>query len=363
MPVEIAYGFVGLQHLFNQRAAEVGTQRINTALEDTAAEHNRMIDTIMEELVEDTDVAQEEYRLPNTSTLQPIDEVGIPRPRQAQGFYKVAYPIMGGGDAWGADRIASELMTVEEINNLTVEIQNADADWNARHIIAALLTKSSWTFYDKIPSASSRRGLGDITIMPLANNDTVIYPRKGLPPATANHYTGQANAIDDANNPFPGFYSTLTAYVSNGSMPVVVSYIPENLQTAVEGLATFKEVTDKDIRVGSANDELVSSISMGFGDELLGKVGRVWVVLWRRMPSNYIVNHVRGRAPLARRQIPVESRQGLFPEMYSPDGARKEFRWLRFAGYAVRNRLAALCHFVGNATYQNPADYTAPLAE
>jgi hypothetical protein len=49
--------------------------------------------------------------------------------------------------------------------------------------------------------------------------------------------------------------------------------------------------------------------------------------------------------------------------MYSPDGARKEFRWLRFAGYAVRNRLAALCHFVGNATYQNPADYTAPLAE
>ena len=363
MPVEIAYGFVGLQHLFNTRASEVGVERINTALVETAAEHNRMINTLMQELVEDTDVAQEEYRLPNTSTLQPIDENGIPRPRSAQGFYQVAFPIFGGRDAWGANRIASEMMTVEEINDLTVEIQNADADWNSRHIISALLTKTSWTFYDKIASANSKRGLGNITIMPLANGDTVTYPIKGLPPATANHYTGQANAIDDSNNPFPGIYSTLTKYVSNGNNPVIVAYIAENLQTAVEGLASFKEVTDTDIRVGSGNDELIKSISLGFGDELLGKVGRVWVVLWRRMPSNYIISHVRGRAPLARRQIPVASRQGLFPEMYSPDGARKEHRWLRFAGYAVRNRLAALCHYVGNATYQNPTDYTAPLAQ
>jgi hypothetical protein len=254
-------------------------------------------------------------------------------------------------------------MTVEEVNQMTVEIQNADADWNARHIIAALLTKTPWTFYDKIASANSNKGLGDITIMPLADGDTVTYPRKGLPPATANHYTGQANAIDDANNPFPGIYSTLTAYTSNGADPVVVAYIPENLQTAVEGLATFKEVTDKDIRVGSANDELINSITLGFGDELLGKVGRVWVVLWRRMPSNYIIAHVRGRTVLKRRQIPAAKLQGLFPEMYSPDGARKEFRWLRFCGYGVGNRLAALCHFVGNATYPNPTDYTAPLAQ
>lgn len=360
--MDIAYGFIGLQHLFNTRVAEAGTQRINTALQETAAEHNRMIETLMGELVEKTTLAQEEYALPNVSTLQPLDEKGIPKPRTAQGSYKVAYPIEGGGDAWGVDRVASELMTVEEVNRQTVDVQNADADWNARHIIAALLAKSTWTFKDKV-GPNGGRGLGDITIMPLANGDTIEYPRKGLPAAVADHYTAQAAAISDGANPFPTFYSKLTTYPSNGSKPTIVSYIPENLRDEVEGLSTFKEMEDPDIKAGANRDVLVANIAAGFGDEVLGKVGKVWVVLWRRMPDNYIISHVRGRKPLKMREYPAAALQGLFPENYSPDGARKEWRWIRYAGFGVANRLAAMCHFVGNATYQNPAEYTPPLAQ
>ncbi|MCB8923011.1 MAG: hypothetical protein H6662_15595 [Ardenticatenaceae bacterium] len=361
MTIEIAYGFVGMQHLFNKRVQEVGVNRVFDAITQSAAEHTQMINTMMEILVERTTVAQEEFELPGSGTLQPLDEVGIPRPTDTYGFYQVAYPIQGGGDAWGKNRVTSALMTVQEANRHTIEAQNKDADWLARHIIASVLTKDSWTFHDKV-GAAGNKGLGNITIMPLANGDVTEYPVTGKQPQTANHYTAQAVAIDNSNNPFPGFYSTLTRYPGSKNA-TIVAYIPENLQESVEALTDFREVEDADVRAGANRDELVGSIPVGLGDELLGKVGKVWVVLWKRLPDNYIFVHARGRTILKMREYPTSTLQGLFTELHSPDGARMENRVIRYAGFGVSNRVAGLVHYVGNAAYQNPTDYTAPLAQ
>jgi len=40
-----------------------------------------------------------------------------------------------------------------------------------------------------------------------------------------------------------------------------------------------------------------------------------------------------------------------------------ENRVIRYAGFGVSNRVAGLVHYVGAADYQNPVDYTAPLAQ
>ncbi|MBK7918399.1 MAG: hypothetical protein IPJ94_19510, partial [Chloroflexi bacterium] len=117
--------------------------------------------------------------------------------------------------------------------------------------------------------------LGDITIMPLANGDATEYPVIGQQPQTANHYTAQAAAIDDANNPFPTIYSTLTNYPGNRNKPVV-AYLAESLQASVEALTDFREVEDPDVRARMTRDSLTGSIPVGLGDELLGKVGKVW---------------------------------------------------------------------------------------
>lgn len=361
MTIEIAYGFVGMQSLFNKRVQEVGVRRVFDAITQSAAYHTDMINTLMSILVERTTIAQEEFELPGAGTLQPLDEVGIPRPTDTYGFYKVAYPIQGGGDAWGKNRVTSAMMTVQEANRHTIEAQNKDADWLARHIIAGTLTKTSWTFHDKV-GAGGNKGLGDITIMPLANGDSTEYPVIGQQPQTANHYTGQAAAISDGANPFPTIYSTLTNYPGNRNA-TIVAYIAESLQATVEALTDFRELEDPDVRAGANRDELTASIPVGLGDELLGKVGKVWIVLWKRLPDGYILAHARGRTILKMREYPASELQGLFTELHSPDGARMENRVIRYAGFGVSNRVAALCHYVGNATYPNPADYTAPLPQ
>jgi len=361
MPAEIAYGFVGLQQLFNKRVAEVGIPRTFEAIQQSVAEHTRLVNTLMGALVERTTIAQEMFELPGSGTLQPLDEVGIPRPTDVGGRYQVAYPIQGGGDAWGRNRVTSALMTVEEANRHTIEAQNKDADWLARHIIAALLTKDSWTFEDKV-GADGTRGFGNLTIQPLANGDSTEFPRINGQPAPANHYTAQAVAIDAANNPFPSFYSTLTGYPGQKNSPVV-AYIPENLETAVTSLPTFYEVEDPDIRAGANRDVLTGSIDMGIGDEVLGKVDKVWVVLWKRLPDNYLFAHARGQRVLKMREYPAPALQGLFTESHSPDGARMETRVIRYAGFGVANRVAAMAHYVGGASYVNPANYTAPLLQ
>ena len=361
MTIDIAYGFVGMQHLFNKRVTEVGVRRVFDAITQSAAYHTDMINTIMGELVERTTIAQEEFELPGAGTLQPLDEVGIPRPTDTYGFYQVAYPIQGGGDAWGKNRVTSAMMTVQEANRHTIEAQNKDADWLARHAIAAVLSSSSWTYHDKL-GANGAKGLGDITIMPLANGDATEYPVIGQQPQPANHYTAQAAAIDDANNPFPTIYATLTNYPGNRN-GTVVAYIAESLQASVEALTDFREVEDPDVRASMTRDSLTASIPVGLGDELLGKVGKVWVVLWKRLPDGYIFAHVRGRRVMKMREYPASELQGLFTELHSPDGARMENRVIRYAGFGVSNRVAGLCHYVGNAAYQNPTDYTAPLAQ
>lgn len=361
MPAEIAYGFVGMQNLFNKRVAEVGIPRTFDAIRQSVAEHTRLINTLMDAFVERTTIAQEMFELPGSGTLQPLDEVGIPRPTDVGGRYKVAYPIQGGGDAWGKNRVTSALMTVEEANRHTIEAQNKDADWLARHLIAALLSKDSWVYEDKV-GVNGTRGFGDLDIMPLANGDTMEYPLINAQPATANHYTAQAVAIDDANNPFANFYSTLTRYPGQKDARVV-AYIPENLETAVTGLSNFYEVEDPDIRVGANRDSLKGSIDMGIGDEVLGKIDKVWVVLWKRLPDNYTFAHARGQRILKMREYPTPALQGLFTESHSPDGARMETRVIRYAGFGVANRVAAMAHYVGNANYVNPAAYTAPLAQ
>jgi len=355
-----AYGFVGIIDLYNQRVNQVGTQRIYTAIQESLAEHTRTVNGLMEALVERTILAQEQFELPGGGTLQPLDEHGNPIPEKPSGSYQVAYPIQGGGTAWGTNRVTSALMTVAEANRHTVNAQQKDADWLKRHIMAALLDNASWTYNDKVGRDGSA-GLGNITIQPLANGDSVVYVRKGGAVTTDNHYLAQANAIDDDNNPFQTIYDELMEHPSNSGP--VVCYVASNLVGAIKDLADFTEKDDPDIKKGANSDVLVGSISQGFGDEVWGKVNGCWIVEWKSLPDGYMIAHARGAgAVLKMREYPAEELQGFFPETNDVDGNHMENRVIRYAGFGVSNRVGAVCYQVGNGTYQVPSAYNAPLA-
>jgi hypothetical protein len=358
----LAYGFVGLQHLFNERVAEVGVGRIFTAIQESAEEHARQINELNASYVELTTVAKEQIELAGSGTLQPLDEWGNPIPVRPSGSYAVAYPIQGAGTAWGTNRITQAMMTVDEANRNTVESQRMDADWIRRHVLAATFDNVAWTFNDKI-GPNGAKGLGDISIQPLANGDTVTYVKTGGSVATDDHYLAQAAAIDDSNNPFDDIYDELIEHPSNGG-PVVV-YVATSLKTSIQALTAFVEVGDPDLRYGVATTQIDSSVEniRGFGDEVLGKVNKCWIVEWKVLPAGYMIGHAEGGGPvLKQREYSASELQGFFMEEHSDDGARQLTKMLRYAGFGVSNRIGALAYYVGGGAYVIPTDYNAPLA-
>lgn len=350
------YGFVDLAHLFADRVTTVGIEQVQKAIRESAEMWSEQSQALFDELVTRTTVAKKKFELPGTGTLQPLDANGVPMPVQQGGSYDVAFPIQGGGTAWGGNRVAAALMTVEEANRHTVNAFRRDGDWLARHMLAALFDNVEWTFDDP--------ALGSLTVVPLANGDAVTYVKVGIADAeTDNHYASQAAAIADATNPFPAIHDELMEHPSNSGGEVVV-YVPSNVVSDIEALADFVPVTDPKVRKGANSDELNGAIDPGLGDELVGRANRCWIVEWKRLPDNYLLGTVKGRKPIVMREYPASELQGFFAETHSPDGARFENRLIRYAGFGVEDRVAACVQQVEDvgAIYNIPTGYDAPLS-
>ena len=358
----IAYGFLGLEHLFNTRVSEAGVSRVWTAVQESAAEHSRVVNGMLSTFVTVTEQAKEQIELGNSGMLQPLDEWGNPKPVKPSGKYDVAYPIHGGGTAWGDNRVSRALLTVEEANRNTVEAQNADANWLIYHILASLLDNTTWDFEDK--AQGSMRGLGTITIQPLANGDAVTYNAIGGGASTDDHYMAQAGSIADgaATNPFPLIYANLKEHPSNSARPEVVTYVDPGLVDDIKGLANFVGVDDMNVDPGTSAARIVGEIDRGFGDDVIGRVDKNWIVEWSRLPANYMIAHATNGGPVVKwREYPAAELKGLFPENHSPDGNLNIQRLIRYGGPGVFNRVGAVVYQIGNATYQIPTGYETPL--
>lgn len=353
----IAYGFIGLEHLFANRVTDSNVATVREAISASIAEHNRQVNGAIDAFVRKTTQYQVRFTLPGGGTLQPLDEYGSPLPVRQGASYTIGFPIQGGGTAWGDNRVTRALMTVEEVNDQTLHAFYRDADWMKRHILAAMLDNASWTFPDKEN--------GDLTIQPLANGDGTLFLRANGLLADDNHYFAQTAGVADATNPFPTIYSELVEHPANAGADIV-AYIPTNLVASVKGLANFFPIDDPNIRRGADSDVLVGSIDRGFGDEVIGRVDRVWVIEWAMLPDNYILGAARGArdSVLWQREYPASELQGLFTENHSPDGNLNEYRFIRYAGFGAYNRVGAVVYQVsgGDTTYDVPTGYDAPLA-
>ena len=356
-----AYGFYKLLDLYNQRVTKVGVQRIFTAIRESADEYSRVANELLSGFAIRTTIAQEQIELPGDGTLQPLDEDGNPLPVKPSGNYQVAYPIQGAGTAWGTNRISRALMTVEESNRNTMDAMQKDADWIIRHLLSAVFDNVAWTYNDKA-GADGAKGLGDVTIQPLANNDTVVYTRKGnAAAATDNHYLAQADAIDDSHNPFPTIETELLEHPSNTGRILV--YTPTNLKDSIMALTSFVDVDDPNIEFGSDQDIATNVPNVGPGEEVLGYVKgtKCWIIHWSSMPSSYLLAKMETKAFLRMREYPADEVQGFFPEFDNVDGNHLVNRMLRYAGFGVSDRVAALVYRIGNGSYAVPSGYDAPL--
>lgn len=355
MPNQVAYGFVSLQDVFGQRVAQVGVETIRTAITDSVRAYNEEIRSLVETWASIGITTRERVELPGSGTMQPLDEWGIPLPVRPSGAYDSGYPIYGGGTAWGTNRVSAALLTVEEANRYTSDAFQRDATWVRTRLMGAIFDNVTWQYTDQ--------QLGVVDVMPLANSDGVIYQRMGAAVSIAdNHYMAQLAPISNAANPFPAIHSALEEHPSN-SGPYVV-YVSSNLTGAIEDLAAFTQVDDPDLLVANTRDRLANAGNdaiRGPGSMILGKVNKLWVVEWRSLPDNYMVAVAMGAAPFIRmREYDAAGLKGLFPEFHSPDGNLIENRFVRYAGFGIRNRVAAVAYQVGSATYQVPPVLNVP---
>lgn len=356
-----AFGFVGLEGIFERRLDQIdrGIQIVRDAIAKTVAFHNQQANLFTAKLAADVIIARELFEMPGGGRLQPLDEHGVPLPTQALARYPVAYPIRGGGDAIGMDRITRALMTVGEANASAQDARIKDKNFLIDHMLAAVLTATSYTYHDA--NKRGYTGVGDVTVQPLANGDSTAYlVNRGRGTVTEhNHYLAQAGDISSGANPFRTIKRHLTEHTDDLDSTVDV-YVAEDLVADIELLPSFREPRDVTITYGSG-ESTVAKGDKGLGDEYVGYVDGCHIVNMGRLPSGYMLAHLRGAQPLGRRQWPAPSVQGLFTEEHSPDGAHFEIRYLRYAGFGVRNRTAALAYQVGAGSYATPAAYAAPL--
>ena len=349
-----SFGFVGYEDLADERVVDGNIRIVNEAIQASVDEHNRQVSAALTDLVERTTEYTARYKVGGSGTLQPLDEWGNPLPVKDAGFYDVAFPLQGGGTAWGDNRVSRAMMTVGEADRLTLGALRRDADWMRRHILAALFDNTTWTFADEEK--------GNLTVQPLANSDTVTFGRNNGTFATDSHYYAQAGAIADAANPFPTWLTELNEHPENSGP--YVAYIPTNVKSAVQNLANFVDVADPNVNPGIMAPTLTGNVDRGMGDAVLGYVDGVWVVEWSFLPDNYGIVVARGAEakPLRMREYPAAALQGLFTENHSPDGNLNEYRFIRYAGFGAYNRVGALAFRIGNGSYAIPTGYATPLA-
>lgn len=355
MANQVLYGFMNLKDVFASRVEEVGVQVVNTAIDETLAEHNRQLMNLMSLFVDTTTQYKVRYKTPGAASLQPLDENGRARPVKVGGYYDLAFPLQMAGIAWGQTYLASKKMTVQEANNALATLVTADKRWLRDRIMAALLTNVNWTFSDTEH--------GDLMIKPLANSDTDTYLIQAGTDAgtTDTHYLAQAGAIADATDPFPTIRTELTEHPENSGE--VVAFVPTSNKAAVEALSGFYPLADPNLRVGAAATVVAGTLNVAMPGKLFGyHESGVWLAEWKGLPAHYLVATMTGGPrPIAMREEPEASLRGFNRVADRNDYPFYESQFLRIAGFGAQNRVGALVYRVGNGAYAIPANYQAPL--
>lgn len=355
---DLIYGFHQLADIRGNRIVDGNVETVAAAVTMAMEEHNRQLDALTSLFVERTTLFKTTYRGPASSRSQPLDQNGRARPIKGGVKHDVAFPIQGSGAAWGTNFLTKTLMTVDEANNATKTLMDGDTRWMGDHILAALFAATSWTYNDETENSQNA---GTLTIMPLANGDSRQYAFSGTSgTGTDNHLLAQAAAISDAANPFRTIYTEITEHPDNQGEVVVM--VASDLVSDIEGLATFNEKSDPNIRTGSGNNELVGSAPTNVPGRLIGYVQGCWIYEWTSMPSGYMVAVSTGaNKALRMREYPVAQLQGFNLVGERNDHPFYESQYARWAGFGAWNGAGALAYRVGNASYATPTNFASPM--
>lgn len=353
------FGALGLNDTDRVFVSTLGQRVVYDAVNQVLGDHNADLDAALSVFVDQTTADYKiRYKLPGGGRLQRIGSQSVPGAVKAYGSWDVAFPLEEWGASIAYDRVSFAYMTVQELDRHLDTVMIQDRNTVRYEVLKALFNNAQDTFVDPL--------WGSLSIEPLANNDSVVYPPVlGSETEAADmHYLESgyaASAISDTNNPFPTIRAELEEHFgtqTGGSN--IVAWI-NNAQTAkVQALTDFDEVPDRFVRPGDDRD-VPNGLPANTPGIIIGRVSGVWVAEWRWMPANYITAiHLDAPKPLYRRVDPADTNLpgGLTLVAESDTYPFTQSHYSHRFGFGAANRLNGVVFELGTGgTYTVPSGY------
>lgn len=347
------YGFHNLEDAATTPALDAGNLLVDAIQQATAFYNAATMQTISSLTFRTTEHVLG-VKPADSFELQPADEWARPVPVRRAGGMQVANPLQRFQASIAYSYEASLKMTVQDVNDILFGMQQADARKLGKMILAALLDNDGWTYPDE--------QYGNLTVLGMANGEADwMYFRTNGGDATDNHYSGQAGGIADATDPFPVLYDEISEHPENSG--AIVAFVSPQDMPAVNLLTEFFPSPDTRLQLGIANTQLASGQNVAAPGNYKGyHSAGIEIREWPSWPAGYVgAFSSGGLKPLAFREDELPQLQG-----FGPIAEREDFPYLqrvfqRKAGFGGYNRVGAAVRRVGNATYQIPAGYAAPI--
>lgn len=339
--------------------ATVGQQVIYEAavayIERVNAELNAALSIFVERTTSDFKLR---YKLPGGGFLQRRGPDGRYAAVKATGQWDVALPLEDFGGMIAGNDVDMAYMTVAELERHINTIVAQNINTTRFEALLKLFKNTNTTFVDPLH--------GSLTVVPLANGDTVVYPPVigSDTEATDDHYieTNYAeSAISDTNDPYETVVPELEEHFgtpTGGSN--IVTFINDTARTETQALTDFFEVNDNYIRTGANADVPINLPSVP--GRIIGrhKAG-TWISVWNHVPSNYaLAVHLEAEAPLIRRIDPADTGLGQGLQLVAMDMQFpfEESAWRNRFGLGVGNRLnGVVLEFGTGGTYTIPTAF------
>jgi hypothetical protein len=345
------YGVMGLNDVKNMTVQQIGQRQVFDAIGQLLAQYNADLADITSFFVQgETTDPQITYIMPGGGMMQESTELTRPGAVRPPLGWPVGFEMRDARDQVGWDDIALAYATVEIVQSTVDNVMIRHSNWVRYNLLRAIFSNVARTFNDPL--------FGVITVQPLANNDTVVYPPNIGQTAGAvdNHYLAANLAnLSDANNPFPVWVEELAEHGGAGPIVAVVNPVQAN---QIRAMTAFIEVADSNLRVMQG----VESVYTGppVPGNVIGIINGAWISEWRWMPAGYVaMRDMSQPAPLLKRldrvQLPGRGELALV-------ATQSEFPligsfWRDRHGYGVANRLNGLIGQVTGASYVIPPLY------
>lgn len=353
------YAALGLPDHDRSYINTLGQAVVFEATQDLLADYNAELAAAMAVFVERTTTDHKiRYKLPMSGRMQRRGGQARSGAVKAVGQWDVALPLEEFGDAIAGDRVAMAYMTLPEYDRHLDGIMLRNANTRRHELLRTLFRNDSRTFVDD--------NYGDLTVVPLANGDAVLYPpvQGSESEAMSDHFLVSgyaASAISDVNNPVKVMVRKLVqrfgAEQGNSNIGI---FIHSDQTDKVMDLADFEEVTDRFVVLG-ADGNTLTGLPQNVPGRVIGRVNGAWVIEWDFIPTGYAMGiHFGAPRPVLQRVDPADTGLTSGLQLVSND-EKYPFQgseWSDRFGLGVGNRLnGVVMQLTTDVSYTIPAAF------